>query len=140
LLPDERIPKYAREDARPAFKQWLESYEKRLASFEQTVSESVEDRKQRMLAANPRFVLRQWILEEAIKKLGEKNDTEFLERVLNMCVEPFKAYGEANIDEAEDGLTCPDKETAESIRLCRMGSQDMLGFQVILLYFLSFLY
>jgi uncharacterized protein YdiU (UPF0061 family) len=123
LVPEERIPKHSVEGARPKWREWLKSYASRLPA-----NESTEERTQRMQAANPRFVLRQWVLEEAIKRVEESQDTQFLARLLEMSANPFKSYGEQVLGQPQD-LTCPDKATQEAARLCSMGSDMMLGFQ-----------
>lgn len=42
---------------------------------------------------NPKFILRNWITREVASCLQEKNDTDFLQKVLDMCVHPFEDYG-----------------------------------------------
>ena len=88
----------------------------------------MEERKKRTQAANPRFVLRQWLLEETIKGLEESQDTAFLSQVLDMCLHPFKSYGEPELGTPRDA-SCPDSATQEAARLCSMGADRMLGFQ-----------
>jgi uncharacterized protein YdiU (UPF0061 family) len=64
-----------------------------------------------MKRVNPRFVLRQWILEEVIKKTqSEKGvgvkDKAMLDMVLGMCLEPFKE--EWGGDKGEEERLCGD--------------------------------
>ena len=124
LLPPVAAGTPARpDDARRAWTSWFEMYEGRLASAGQPVAE----RQARLRRANPRFVLRQWILEETIKRLEEHNDTAFLDRVLRMATAPFEPYAERGLD--DDGAACLTSEAAEDERLCGLGPRDKLGFQ-----------
>lgn len=128
LLPSERLPSYQAKEARPTWTAWLEAYERRLAESEKRAELSLNDRQTRMQTFNPRFTLRQWVLEEAIKRLEEAKDTAFLSQVLSMCEKPFEACGEIL---ATDGSNeaCPTPQTLEERRLCGMGDTRMLGFQ-----------
>ncbi|KAG8988795.1 hypothetical protein FRB90_002532, partial [Tulasnella sp. 427] len=86
---------------------------------------------------NPRFVLRQWVLEELISKLqNEAKDAgnrdlekptegrDALNKILRMCTEPFKGWGAEG--RSEDGLNDEEKEER---RLCGTGPKNLLGFQ-----------
>jgi uncharacterized protein YdiU (UPF0061 family) len=88
---------------------WLEtSYRVRL---EKDSSIDDTERKERMRNVNPKFVLRQWILEEVIrntqseKGVGVK-DKDMLEHVLRMCLEPFR--DEWGGDSGEEERLCGD--------------------------------
>lgn len=88
-----------------------------------------------MRAANPRFVLRQWVLEDVIKTMDEavtKGDMPAartaLARVLDMTTHPFESYGEDA--EGEVGACdAGDAEVVERVRLAGVGPKAMLGFQ-----------
>lgn len=91
-------------------------------------------RRTRMNSVNPRFALRQWVLEETIKKLGSEGEAtgvEQLNRVLAMAQNPFEAYGEREISgsEPDGGDACPTQEQTERQRLAGVGPKDLLGFQ-----------
>ena len=129
LLPADLVPDHAREAARDDAREFLVRYETRLGA--QAELDAATTRRERMDKVNPRFVLRQWVLEETIAKLdkpGDEADVAALERVLDMAGEPFEAYGEVEVGEAGSGA-CPTKEEQERQRLCGMGSEEMLGFQ-----------
>lgn len=88
---------------------WMETkYRPRL---EKERSTNDQDRRQRMNMVNPKFVLRQWILEEVIKKttsekgIGVKNK-KMLDTVLTMSLEPFK--DEWGGDKEEENRLCGD--------------------------------
>lgn len=84
-----------------------------------------------MDSVNPRFTLRQWVLEETIAKLDTAEpDLLALDRVLEMSSEPFKAYSEEIIEKKEGGSCLVEGEQEkEERRLCELGSTGMLGFQ-----------
>jgi serine/tyrosine/threonine adenylyltransferase len=88
---------------------WLEtSYRPRLEKEDNT---NDMDRQQRMREVNPKFVLRQWILEEIIKSTqSEKGvgvkDKEMLDMVLRMALEPFQE--EWGGDRAQEERLCGD--------------------------------
>lgn len=71
-------------------KTWLKTYAERIES-EQGEWEGAGDvdaaRERSMRAANPRFVLRQWVLEEVIKNVEDDYDTgkRILAKVLQVC-------------------------------------------------------
>ncbi|CAJ0746523.1 9277_t:CDS:10 [Entrophospora sp. SA101] len=75
------------------FQGWfLESYLKRLIKENQNFDESLErNRIMAMKQTNPKFVLRNWVLDEVIKRVERNNDVgvDVLKRVLKMCQEPF---------------------------------------------------
>ena len=55
---------------------WLDTYAKRISSeSEQWGEDSDEERKQEMRSVNPRFLLRQWVLEEVIGKVERDADS-----------------------------------------------------------------
>ncbi|KAF8312501.1 UPF0061-domain-containing protein [Clavulina sp. PMI_390] len=117
-----------------AWKEWLRSFAKRIKEDEgEWTSESgagdqwLEDRQVTMLHANPRFVLRQWILEEVIAKC-EEGDLEksraILSKMLQMSTHPFDAWG------AEGKEACDlNLEEMEERMYCSLGAKSMLGFQ-----------
>ncbi|KAK4703120.1 hypothetical protein P7C70_g3098, partial [Phenoliferia sp. Uapishka_3] len=105
------------------FESWFALYQTRLS----LPSEDPTTRRARQNSANPRFVLRQWVLEETIKKVDKDGDVKALERVLEMAQAPFEGYGEKEI--GEEVCEKKDEESMERERLCGMGGEDMLGFQ-----------
>jgi uncharacterized protein YdiU (UPF0061 family) len=55
---------------------WLDKYARRIASEREEWGSNVdEEREKAARAANPRFVLRQWVLEEVIKKVEQDADS-----------------------------------------------------------------
>ena len=95
LAPPGAMPKFQREGAHERWKNWLETFERRCATgAESQVHDS--ERKANRLEANPRFVLRQWVLEEVIKRAteGGEDGKKFLNRILDMSRRPFEPYGE----------------------------------------------
>jgi len=109
---------------------FFKTYENRLATEGE---EAGSTRRVRMNDYNPRFALRQWVLEETIKKVDKEGEVgvEQLNRVLEMSQNPFEAYGEVEVGkkDGEDGEVCPTKEEMERRRLCGVGAKEMLGFQ-----------
>ncbi|KIY74445.1 UPF0061-domain-containing protein [Cylindrobasidium torrendii FP15055 ss-10] len=87
---------------------------------------------EKMRGANPRFVLRQWVLEEVIGEVEADladPETRFdgrkkLAKVFEMTQQPFKGWGAEG--KPEKDLT---EEEKEERRLCGVGSESMLGFQ-----------
>lgn len=118
LIPLDEVPKHHQATAQEETTAFLRKYEERLAASESANGTDASSRQKRMKAVNPRFILRQWVLEEAIARLEDKRDTAFLELVLQMSTNPFESYG-------EDG----ESTSAEEARLCGIGSENMLGFQ-----------
>lgn len=128
FAPKSQLPSYLHGNYRSEWKEWFEKYEKRLVESEQQAGAKPEDRRARMAAVNPRFILRQWVLEEAISRLRKDNDIAFLQSILDMATKPYEAYGEELVGE-DEALTCPTPEVLEQRRLCDIGPTDMQGFQ-----------
>jgi len=102
---------------------WLETaYRPRL---EKERSTNDVERQERMRQVNPKFVLRQWILEEVIKNtqsekgIGVK-DKEMLDMVLKMSLDPFRH--EWGIDRAEEERLCGDVPKIERGFQCSCSS------------------
>ena len=90
-----------REEAVETLATWIETqYKPRLEKENATEVE----RQKVVSQVNPKFVLRQWILEEVIKKttsekgIGVKNK-ELFELVLKMSLEPFRENWDGNKEE-----------------------------------------
>jgi serine/tyrosine/threonine adenylyltransferase len=107
ILPaDPEIPK---PESIKTLATWLED-KYRLRLEKDGITNDTE-RQQKMNSVNPKFVLRQWVLEEVIRKtesekgVGVKNK-EMLDLVLAMALEPFKE--EWGIDKEEEERLCGD--------------------------------
>ncbi|KAF8529904.1 hypothetical protein JB92DRAFT_2695654 [Gautieria morchelliformis] len=120
----------ARERAKKDWVEWLETYKKRI-NEEQDDWNGQENwmviRQQEGYKANPRFVLRQWVLEEVIKKVEENHVSgkRILAKVLEMASNPFEPWGAEN----NAGPEAFDEEIREEQRYCGMGPSKLLGFQ-----------
>ncbi|HMM67857.1 MAG TPA: YdiU family protein [Dokdonella sp.] len=73
-----------RERAMPALIAWLDRYKSRLESDPLTPAQ----RRERMRATNPRFVLRNWLAQQAIDKANEGDEAEILE-LLDVMRKPY---------------------------------------------------
>ena len=127
LLPQSQVPEHLRGTCREDWKNWLGTWQARLEESEKSGGADASSRRKRMAAHNPRFILRQWVLEETIKRLEQDNDKAFLQRVLDMATNPFEEYGEDAVDPTM--CTKPTDEVQEQRRLCSLGADSMLGFQ-----------
>ncbi|KAF8588280.1 UPF0061-domain-containing protein [Ramaria rubella] len=111
--------------------EWLATYAKRIDEEKEHWSEcedwglerEIEGRK-----ANPRFVLRQWVLEEVIKKVEEDPESgkRLLAKALEMASNPFEPWGAEDNDGPEEDIV---EEIREERRYCGMGAKKFLGFQ-----------
>ncbi|KAG1887260.1 hypothetical protein F4604DRAFT_1721032 [Suillus subluteus] len=79
-------------------------------------------------SANPRFVLRQWVLEELIKKVEGDHESGkcIMAKVMQMACRPFEPWGAEGDDTPSDDLPA---EIREERRLCGLGDKRFLGFQ-----------
>ncbi|KAJ7593070.1 hypothetical protein C8J56DRAFT_1013273 [Mycena floridula] len=104
---------------------WLEKYASRIDS-EKAEWKSEAEREGAARGANPRFVLRQWVLEEVIAKFDHDVETgkRVLAKVLHMACNPFEAWGGEDSEEED-----MDAEEKEERRFCGPGAKQMLGFQ-----------
>ncbi|EMD34084.1 hypothetical protein CERSUDRAFT_117594 [Gelatoporia subvermispora B] len=121
-----------REKAAGDARDWLQRYAARIESergeWAGAEGHFDEARAQAARAANPRFVLRQWVLEEIIKKV--ESDAEggkrIIRKVLQMACSPFEPWGAEDFEGDESSL---DPEVREERRFCSLGERKMLGFQ-----------
>ncbi|KAI6154837.1 hypothetical protein BKA82DRAFT_375752 [Pisolithus tinctorius] len=110
---------------------WLDAYAARIESEKTGGGWAGEDfdeaRGRAAIAANPRFVLRQWLLEEVIKKVEADPTTgrHILAKVMQMACSPFKPWGREG-DASDNELS---EEEREERRYCGLGDRRMLGFQ-----------
>jgi len=110
---------------------WLEKYANRIdREASEWAAEPDYDaaRERTAKAANPRFVLRQWLLEEVIKKVETDPTTgkHVLAKVLQMACSPFEPWGAEGGNTPDNEL---DPEIREERRYCGMGEKRLLGFQ-----------
>lgn len=99
LLPKELTPMaIAKPDvSRKLLAEWLTKYKARL---EEEGSTDDEARAKRMNAVNPKFVLKNWVVDEVIQRVQKDFDLEILKQVLEMSLNPFKeTWGFDPIDE-----------------------------------------
>ncbi|KAJ3538989.1 hypothetical protein NMY22_g4942 [Coprinellus aureogranulatus] len=122
------------ERAKEDWRKWLTAYARRIQvefadaetlGWDRDFQKMEEQRKAEMRAVNPRFVLRQWVLEDVIKRV-ERDSTSgklVLAKVMHMACNPFEPWG------AEDEPTPLDKEEEAEREYCGLGEKKMLGFQ-----------
>lgn len=65
--------------------EWLDDYDKRLKL------ESAKDRNKKMLSTNPKYILKNYILQEAIDK-AEQGDNTLVDELLNLAQNPFDEH------------------------------------------------
>ncbi|CAD6893681.1 unnamed protein product [Tilletia laevis] len=110
-LDETHVRSFEREGKRLAAARWLEKYAAALLGQGRELGEVRRD----MLLTNPRFVLRNWVTTEVADRVEKKNDTAFLERVLQMCLKPFHDWGSPDEGKSAEIL-------AEENRLCSVGT------------------
>ncbi|KAK9236865.1 hypothetical protein V1525DRAFT_345090 [Lipomyces kononenkoae] len=86
------------EDSAESIYKWL--IEKYRARLEEDGSTDDEARKSRMNKVNPKFVLRNWILEEVIERVEKRGDRKVLDHVLHLALNPFE--DEWTVDEESE--------------------------------------
>ncbi|KAJ3553598.1 hypothetical protein NP233_g12609 [Leucocoprinus birnbaumii] len=122
-----------KEDAAEQWKNWLKIYAERIDA---EISEGLwgdaekakEERQEKIRLVNPRFVLRQWVLEEVIQRVERDTNSgkRVLAKVMHMACNPYEAWGAEGDERAEAEL---EKEEREERRFCGIGEKKMLGFQ-----------
>ncbi|KAI0925965.1 hypothetical protein AcV5_008548 [Taiwanofungus camphoratus] len=82
-------------------------------------------------AANPRFVLRQWVLEDVIAQVARDavRGRRVLAKVLEMATHPFEPWGAEDVPDCDLDAAALDAETRAERRLCAMGEGRWLGWQ-----------
>jgi len=109
---------------------WLTRYAARIKSeAEDWSADNIDDERERaMQLANPRFVLRQWLLEEVIRNVERDVDSgkRLLGKVLQMACKPYEPWG---AEKFEGDISSLNAEVREERRYCSMGDRSLLGFQ-----------
>ncbi|KAH8118049.1 UPF0061-domain-containing protein [Phellopilus nigrolimitatus] len=123
-------------DAARDWHAWLAKYAERVDREAGIWAEGSEDprktwerRERAMRRANPRFVLRQWVLEEIIKRVQDdpgETGKRALAKVHEMATNPYEPWG-AEDDGRSDGEL--SEEEKEERRFCGLGANKFLGFQ-----------
>jgi len=114
-----------RDKAHGDLKTWLNTYSSRIQD-ESSEWESESSRQTAMKGVNPRFVLRQWVLEDVISKVESDPQAgkRILAKVLQMACKPFDLWGGEGVSEGE-----LDEELEAERKYCGLGDTKMLGFQ-----------
>ncbi|KAJ6531706.1 hypothetical protein B0H19DRAFT_1188115 [Mycena capillaripes] len=119
-----------RAGAATEWRAWLDVYARRIERDAEEWGEDMDAQRTRAgRAANPRFVLRQWLLQEVIAVV-EKDSVRgrrVLAKVLHMASNPFEPWGGEDADAADEVEL--DAEEREERRFCGLGDTRMLGFQ-----------
>lgn len=76
------VPEYARSQKKEQAKAWLQDYAKRLLE-EGGDGDQIT---QQMKRKNPSFVLRNWLTNEVANRLEQRNNTNILTKVLEVCI------------------------------------------------------
>ncbi|KAJ7475769.1 hypothetical protein FB451DRAFT_1244693 [Mycena latifolia] len=115
---------------------WLNVYARRVEreadqwTSTEGAAEGMDVQRTRMArAANPRFVLRQWVLQEVIAAVEKDavRGRRVLAKVLHMACNPFEPWGGEDADPDDEAQL--DAEEREERRFCGPGDSRMLGFQ-----------
>ncbi|KAF7375011.1 hypothetical protein MSAN_00387200 [Mycena sanguinolenta] len=112
------------------WREWLDVYGRRIELEAEEWGEDMDiQRRSAGQAANPRFVLRQWLLQEVIAVIEKDivRGRRVLAKVLHMACNPFEAWGGEDAD-ADDEKQLSAEEREER-RFCGLGDTRMLGFQ-----------
>ncbi|KIK62404.1 hypothetical protein GYMLUDRAFT_41842 [Collybiopsis luxurians FD-317 M1] len=132
------------DSAKKDWEKWLAKFQERIEQDQEgwKVSEgavALEDvyklRIEAAKQANPRFVLRQWVLEEIIKRVevNQEKGKRQLAKVMHMASNPFEEWGseltEMDLDLGQSETEELSAEEKEERRYCGIGEGSMLGFQ-----------
>ncbi|KAF8207615.1 UPF0061-domain-containing protein [Mycena galopus ATCC 62051] len=119
-----------RTQATEEWRAWLDVYARRIERETEEWGDEIDALRGRAgLAANPRFVLRQWLLQEVIEVVEKDivRGRRVLAKVLHMACNPFEPWGGEDAD-ADDEAQLSAEELEER-RFCGLGDSRMLGFQ-----------
>jgi len=79
---------------REALVAWIRPYRVAVQDSIRQLGESAQIRRRRMNQTNPKYVLRNWVAEEAIRGLQEDNDLTAFEEVFKVLKTPFDEHPE----------------------------------------------
>ncbi len=77
------------DDVRPMAFAWLDRWQARIRQEEPDFGQA----KLRLNAANPKFVLRNWIAETAIRAVEDRGDLAALDHIFRIVTQPFDEHG-----------------------------------------------
>lgn len=80
------------EAARPDAFAWLDRWQARVEAAPGGFAGAARG----MNAANPKFVLRNWVAETAIRAVEDRGDVATLDRIFRLVTQPFEEHGEAD--------------------------------------------
>ena len=89
--------------AQPAIRQWLDAYRARL------LEEAPNERAPVMAQVNPKYVLRNWVAETAIRALEDEGDLKTLDEVFRLVTAPFDDHP------GQDAFAEPPPETMQGL-------------------------
>ncbi len=78
------------EASRPAAFAWLDRWQARIAVFDPGFTATAAA----MNAVNPKFVLRNWVAETAIRAVEDNGDVATLDRIFRLVTQPFAEHAE----------------------------------------------
>lgn len=84
-------------DAAEDLEKWIAKYQARLR--EEGWKGEAEELKKELLAKNPKFVPRGWVLEEVIERVEKKGEREILKEIMRMVENPFAEKWEGVTEE-----------------------------------------
>ncbi|RDW88118.1 UPF0061-domain-containing protein [Coleophoma cylindrospora] len=105
--------------ARERIAAWLEKWQTRVYEDWGPDGDDV-NRQAAMQAVNPKFLPKNWVLDELIRRVEKGGEREILERVMDMALRPFEERW--GWDEAEEERFCGDVPRGDRAMQCSCSS------------------
>ncbi|KAK2624217.1 hypothetical protein QTJ16_006167 [Diplocarpon rosae] len=107
------------ESARARLSEWLQKWSMRVCEDWGASGEDAA-RQAAMKAVNPKFIPKNWVLEELIRRVEKEGEREILDRVMHMTLNPFEeSWG---WDEGEEERFCGDVPRGNRAMQCSCSS------------------
>ncbi|KAF3231790.1 hypothetical protein TWF192_003379 [Orbilia oligospora] len=109
-----------KEKAKKEIAEWLGKWRERLAEEDGGLDD--ERRQKEMKKVNPRFLPKNWVLDELINRVQRNGERDILHKILDMSLRPFEDHWGPESEWAEEDRLCGDVPPQDAGMQCSCSS------------------
>ncbi|KAK6509530.1 hypothetical protein TWF481_004270 [Arthrobotrys musiformis] len=109
-----------KEKAKKEIAEWLGKWRERLGEEEGGLDD--ERRQREMKKVNPRFLPKNWVLDELINRVQRSGERDILHKILDMSLRPFEDHWGPESEWAEEDRLCGDVPPQDAGMQCSCSS------------------
>ncbi|KAF3308115.1 hypothetical protein TWF173_001719 [Orbilia oligospora] len=109
-----------KEKAKKEIAEWLGKWRERLAEEDGGLDD--ERRQREMKKVNPRFLPKNWVLDELINRVQRNGERDILHKILDMSLRPFEDHWGPESEWAEEDRLCGDVPPQDAGMQCSCSS------------------